>query len=300
MVNDKEAKAPHLYAVDLDGTLLAEDKTYDHAQFDRVMDLLAEQGSYLAIATGNQMPKIQQYMAGHEHHSNLYYIAENGAIIHNQGKDLALWSFSPELVEQTLKALQAHPQFGLVISCRNGSYVPQERLEPIASLILAQIKAKGIQVPDLDESNPLSALRLFYPNAQLLTDRNQLADTVVKLALTSSGQEDAYETLAMVQEALPEGIVATSSGFGAIDLILEGHHKGHGLEWLANHLGVPGQQTTAFGDSGNDLEMFRYAGRALAMANSDPVLLDEASLQIGSHKEGAVLNFIEGELTSAG
>lgn len=291
-------KAPHLYAVDLDGTLLAEDKTYDHAQFDRVMNLLAEQGSYLAIATGNQMPKIQQYMAGHEHHPNLYYIAENGAIIHNQGKDLALWSFSPELVEQTLKALEPYPQFGLVISCRNGAYVPQERLEPISTLILAQIKAKGIHVPGLDEQDPLSALQLFYPSAQLLTDRNQLSDTVVKLALTSSVRGDIYETLAMIQQSLPAGVKATSSGFGAIDLILEGHHKGHGLEWLAHHLGLALEETTAFGDSGNDLEMFRCAGRALAMAESDPLLLAEANLRIGSHNDGAVLDFIEDELRS--
>lgn len=289
-------KSPHLYAVDLDGTLLAKDKTYDHAQFDRVMDLLAVQGSYLAIATGNQMPKIQQYMAGHEHHANLYYIAENGAIIHSRGKDLALWSFSPELVEAILVALEPYPDLGLVLSCRDGAYVPRERLEPIGALMSTQIKAQGIHVPGFDERDPMSALQLFYPQAQLLTERSQLADTVMKIALTSSDVGAIHQIRAKVQAVLPAGVKATSSGFGAIDLILEGHHKGHGLEWLARHLGLPSENTTAFGDSCNDLEMFRCAGRAIAMAECDSLLLAEADLRIGSNMEGAVLNFIEEEL----
>lgn len=293
------SSAPHLYAVDLDGTLLAEDKSYDHAQFDRVMALLAEQGSYMAIATGNQMPKIQQYMAGHEHHPNLYYIAENGAIIHNQGKDLALWSFSPELVEETLASLSTLPNIGLVISCRHGSYVPEERLAPIATLINAQIKAKGIEIPGYDDTDPMTALRLFYPNIQLLTDKSQLSDTVLKLALTSSDISGAQQILEKVRALLPAGVKATSSGFGAIDLILEGHHKGHGLAWLVNHLGLTAEQTTAFGDSGNDVEMLRYAGQAVAMANSEEILFAEATTRIGANTEGAVLNFIEEQLTAS-
>lgn len=290
-------KTPHLYAVDLDGTLLTDHKTYKHEQLDRVLTLLSEQGSYLAIATGNQLPKIEQYLAGHEHHENLYYIAENGAIIHNQGTDLALWGFTPELVQQCLEALEDFPTLGIILSCRHHSFVPSNRLHSIAERIHAQVTRVGIDLAGWDPQSPITAVRPFYPNAEAIDDPGAISETVVKIALNADPHEDIYETIEKLHAALPAGVTATSSGFGAIDLIIEGNHKGHGLAWLAHHLGLSAEQTTAFGDSGNDREMFSYAGRAIAMEHSDPVLTPVTDLTIGSNNDGAVLNFLETELT---
>ncbi|MDY3048376.1 MAG: HAD family hydrolase [Rothia sp. (in: high G+C Gram-positive bacteria)] len=291
-------KTPHLYAVDLDGTLLTDHKTYNHEQFDRVLSLLAEQGSYLAVATGNQMPKIEQYLAGHEQHKNLYYIAENGAIIHNQGTDLALWGFSPELVQDCLTALEGFPALGIILSCRQHSFVPSDRLAAIAGRVYEQVTKIGVDLPGWDPQDPITAIRPFYPNAQAIDDPSTISETVVKIALNADPAEGIYQTIEKLQAALPAGVAATSSGFGAIDLIIEGNHKGHGLAWLADHLGLEAEQTTAFGDSGNDLEMFSYAGRAIAMEHSDPALAPVSDLTIGSNKDGAVLNFLEAELTA--
>lgn len=291
-------KTPHLYAVDLDGTLLTDHKTYKHEQLDRVLTLLAEQGSYLAVATGNQMPKIEEYLAGHENHKNLYYIAENGAIIHNQGTDLALWGFSPDLVNQALVALENFPALGIILSCRHHSFVPSDRLATIAGRVHEQVTKVGIDLPGWDPENPITAIRPFYPNVEAIDDPTTITETIVKIALNADPDEGIYETIEKLHDALPEGIAATSSGFGAIDLILDGNHKGHGLAWLAEHLGLSAEQTTAFGDSGNDLEMFRYAGRAIAMEHSDPALAPVTDLTIGSNNDGAVLNFLETELTA--
>ena len=291
-------KTPHLYAVDLDGTLLTDHKTYKHEQLDRVLTLLAEQGSSLAVATGNQMPKIEQYLAGHEHHENLYYIAENGAIIHNQGTDLALWGFSPELVQQCLAALEGFPALGIILSCRHHSFVPSDRLATIAGRVHEQVTKAGVDLPGWDPENPITAIRPFYPNVEAIDDPTTITETIVKIALNADPDEGIYETIEKLHDALPDGIAATSSGFGAIDLIIEGNHKGHGLAWLAEHLGLAAEQTTAFGDSGNDLEMFSYAGRAIAMEHSDPALAPVTDLTIGSNNDGAVLDFLEAELTA--
>lgn len=290
---------PHLYAVDLDGTLLSSHKTYKHDQFDRVLNLLAQQGSYLAVATGNQMPKIEQYMAGHEHHENLYYIAENGAIIHNQGNDLALWGFTPELVQQSLAALDAFPALGIILSARHHSYVPTDRLKIISDRVHEQVSKVGVELPGYDPQNPITAIRPFYPNAVATDDPAAITDTIVKIALNSDPTEGIYDTIGRLHQSLPAGIAATSSGFGAIDLILAGNHKGHGLSWLAGHLGIDMAETTAIGDSGNDLEMFQVAGRSIAMEHSDPTLAPHTDVTIGSNDDGAVLNFLETELTGA-
>lgn len=290
--------SPRIFAVDLDGTLLTDTKTYNHQQLDRVLALLAAEGSHLAIATGNQMPKINQYMAGHEHHPNLHYIAENGAIIHNQGTDLALWGFTPELVTDTLAALENHPELGVIISCRHHSYIPAERLDTIAAIVHDHLTSAGVEIPGYDPQVPITAIRPFYPNVEAIDSLDAIEDTVVKIALNAASASTVYETIDRLKEILPEGVTPTSSGFGAIDLILTGNHKGHGLAWLADHLGIPQQNTVAYGDSGNDLEMFRYAALAIAMEETDPRLREEADFSIGSNNDGAVLQHLEETLTA--
>ena len=43
--------------------------------------------------------------------------------------------------------------------------------------------------------------------------------------------------------------------------------KGEALEWLSRRLGIPRENTMAFGDSMNDESMIRYAGNSVAMVN---------------------------------
>lgn len=290
-------ETPHLYAVDLDGTLLDDAKEFDRAAMSRVLGLLAERGSYLVVATGNQLPKAQQYLAGFENHERLYFVCENGAIIHHGGEDLALWSFSDEQVAQTLKILEGFPELGIIVSCRHNSYVPQGRLAMMADRVYRQITAAGFEVPGY-EQDPLAAIRPFYPQVEGVEDLSTVTDTVVKIALNAEPGSDINGTVEAIKDALPSGLTATSSGFGAIDVIIEGNHKGHGVAWLARHLGVDEAETTAIGDSGNDVEMFQFAARAIAMEHSDPLLAPFTDMTIGSNQEGAVLAFLEAELTS--
>ncbi|WP_421083579.1 HAD-IIB family hydrolase [Rothia nasimurium] len=289
-------ETPHLYAVDLDGTLLDDAKEFDRAALGRVLDLLAAQGSYLVVATGNQLPKAQQYLAGFEEHPHLYFICENGAIIHHGGEDLALWSFSDEQVAQTLKILEGFPEVGIILSCRHNSYVPQDRLAMLTDRVYRQITAAGFDLPGY-ELDPLNAIRPFYPRVEGVEDPATITDAVVKIALNAEPGSDINGTVEAMRAALPAGLTATSSGFGAIDVIIEGNHKGHGVAWLARHLGIDGAATTAIGDSGNDLEMFQYAARAIAMEHSDPLLAPYTDMTIGTNQDGAVLTFLEAELT---
>jgi Cof subfamily protein (haloacid dehalogenase superfamily) len=53
-------------------------------------------------------------------------------------------------------------------------------------------------------------------------------------------------------------------------------HKGTGLAWLAAFLGVSLSETMAIGDDWNDVEMLRWAGLGVAVANAQPAILAEA------------------------
>ncbi|HUX86899.1 MAG TPA: HAD hydrolase family protein, partial [Chloroflexota bacterium] len=70
-------------------------------------------------------------------------------------------------------------------------------------------------------------------------------------------------------------------------------HKGTGLAWLAEHLGVPQAATLAIGDDWNDLEMLRWAGLGVAVANAQPAVLAEAGAIVPSVIDDGVAVAIE-------
>ena len=52
-----------------------------------------------------------------------------------------------------------------------------------------------------------------------------------------------------------------------LEVMTKGVGKGPGILWLADKLGIPHEQTMAFGDSMNDESMIRMCGAGVAMCN---------------------------------
>ena len=73
------------------------------------------------------------------------------------------------------------------------------------------------------------------------------------------------------------------------------HHadKGKMLRKLARRLDIPLSKIVVFGDYLNDLEMFEIVGKSIAVANALPEVKGAAHQVIGSHAEGAVLDYLE-------
>ncbi len=69
--------------------------------------------------------------------------------------------------------------------------------------------------------------------------------------------------------------------------------KGKMLRKLARRLDIPLSKIVVFGDYLNDLEMFEIAGKSIAVANALPEVKGAAHQVIGSHAEGAVLDYLE-------
>ena len=57
-----------------------------------------------------------------------------------------------------------------------------------------------------------------------------------------------------------------------------GHGKDTGIRILEEHCGIPNEDTIAFGDSMNDLEMLQYAGTAVVMNSAPAELRDIADI----------------------
>lgn len=73
-----------------------------------------------------------------------------------------------------------------------------------------------------------------------------------------------------------------------VEMIAKGCSKGIGMAVLCGVLGIDKQDTIAFGDSNNDLEMFRGAGYKVAMGDASVMLKNNADYITASRQEEGV------------
>lgn len=57
-------------------------------------------------------------------------------------------------------------------------------------------------------------------------------------------------------------------GQNEIELVPKGYNKATGIEFIINYLNIDWENTYAFGDSENDIEMLKYVKHSVAMGNS--------------------------------
>lgn len=84
---------------------------------------------------------------------------------------------------------------------------------------------------------------------------------------------DAYD---VIPATIP--IFGPNSG----ELAMRGVHKAAAIELLIDHLGIAQEQTVAFGDGPNDLEMLGYVATGVAMGNAHPPVKQAASYVTGA------------------
>jgi len=74
--------------------------------------------------------------------------------------------------------------------------------------------------------------------------------------------------------------------------------KGSGLDFLAGLVGFRREETVAFGDGENDVELLEWAGYAVAVANAHPKVLEVADFVCPPVDEEGVAQVIEAYLDS--
>jgi hydroxymethylpyrimidine pyrophosphatase-like HAD family hydrolase len=87
------------------------------------------------------------------------------------------------------------------------------------------------------------------------------------------------------------------SGEGIVEVLPLGLSKARGLSMAARRLGVPAASAIAFGDMPNDIPMFAWASRGVAMAGAHPELLAVADEVTASNDEDGIAVVLERLLT---
>lgn len=86
------------------------------------------------------------------------------------------------------------------------------------------------------------------------------------------------------------------SGKYWLDIMNKNINKGNALEKLQNALNITPQQTMAFGDYMNDIEMLKNSKYSYAMKNAHPSVKEAASFEACSNDNFGVLEIIKNYL----
>jgi Cof subfamily protein (haloacid dehalogenase superfamily) len=251
-------------ATDLDGTFLTHEKTFNHERFASLLAEWQAAGNAFVIASGRELRWIDQHFEGFT--DRLHVVASNGTVRRQLGHAPVAERVDkrvlPALEEIVLHQVPA-PSGGF------RAYTPDEMfvLRNVGvlddmTLAMDSLYAAGIQEVDhlAEVEGPVTTL----------TGKWDVAGSELALqAINGAG--------------LP--LFATTSGYGAVDILPAGVNKAATLEKLLADLGATPEDLIAFGDGMNDLEMLNLAGRGYIMPNSDGRLFNRGFDEVDNDSE---------------
>ena len=253
-----------LIASDLDGTLLRSDGTVSPRTRDAIR-AAEDRGLVFAFVTARP-PRYIESLAEAAGVTGLA-VCSNGSILYDIANHLVLHHerLAPDIARELADALRAAlPDIAFAVE-HGGSLAYEPHFPQF----------------DEDVSPRVDHVHAFCD------------DSLTKLLLHHPEHE--AEILAeLVREAVGgQAQVNHSGGPRIIELAAAGVSKATGLARLCDELQIDGSQVMVFGDMPNDLPMFRFAGRAVAVANAHPELLAVAHEITGSNDDDGVAVRIE-------
>lgn len=258
-----------LFATDMDGTFLRNDRTFDHERLRNILKSFDTLGYIFCAASGRQLLALEKIFA--EFRDQMAFVAENGGLVKYKGQVLFEKKLTKEQLSDLVNILCSNPYASgdmLLLSGQNASYV----------------------LVTTDDSYYEKCL-LYYENVKKVHSVLEVDDDIFKI--TTHFPHDHIQRCKDWLSQRASYVRATTAGFEATDIVPIGINKAVGLENLTTSLNLTADNVIAFGDQMNDYEMLRYAGRSVAVANAVDKIKMVADYEIASSDEESVLGEIE-------
>ena len=266
-----------LAAVDMDGTLLDDDKNFPPGM-DELLDLMDERGVTFAPASGRQVWTLIDMFPDRP---GMTVIGENGGIVMRDGVEVSSHPVDTPTVREVIRLVRdatSGPDGidgGLVMCGKQFAYVERTDEGFVEGVMPYYHRTKRVE----DQNAIIDAI-----------EAGQIDDAIVKLAVYVIGPVEplAQATLANFADTHQYAI----SGANWADLQIRGVDKGSAVRDLQRFLGVDRSQTAVFGDAGNDLSMMSEGDLSFAMANASQDVIEAARFVAPSNNEAGVIQVL--------
>ncbi|HLR61701.1 MAG TPA: HAD family hydrolase [Lentibacillus sp.] len=265
----------HLIAVDLDGTLLTDDKQISMRNKQTLKKAIGE-GHIVVIATGRpHRASIDYYQALG---LDTPMVNFNGALIHHPTDDK--W----DVLHNPMPVRTAHR---IVDACYDLD-VHNILAEVMDSVYLDQYDE---QIMDI-----FQATRQDSPFT-IGSLKNKLQTDPTSLLIHP--KEDNIDTLRRHLDDYHAELIEHrkwGAPWNMIEIVKKGLNKAVGLKKIAHYYHIPDERIIAFGDEDNDLEMIDYAGVGVAMGNAIDELKSVAKHVTETNEKDGISIFLDNYL----
>ncbi len=252
-------RVPRIVFCDMDGTLLAADKSVPPENL-RALDCLAEHGIEFVPCTGRPAYAVPEEVSSHP--AVRYVVAANGAVVtdlrtmHN----LRTRGIEKRCVLELFDRVREWP-VTFDVFADGMVYAERARYDSMGSL--------GIEPATLE-----TLRRVRKPVDMTVPQIVERAQVIEKLTCFFG---DVSIRPKLRREAEEVGGLSSACGDPMdVEFMAPGVTKGDALAWLCDHLRIPIESAIAFGDEDNDASMLCVAGDGVAMANASQKVKEAA------------------------
>ncbi|WP_040210215.1 sugar-phosphatase [Clostridium polynesiense] len=258
-----------LIAVDMDGTLLKEDKTISEETINAINRAKAK-GIKIVLASGRPMDGIKKYL------KQLDLI----------GKDEYALSFNGVLVQNTLTE-------DIVVrnTIKGKDYKELHELSEELGVNIHAFTNKGCVTPKMSKYSILEGSINKIPVHIMPMD--DIKDEDVMKVMMVDESEILDKAIDSLPKELYEQYTIVRSAPYFLEFFNKKSNKGEGIRSLADSLGIKQEEVICLGDAGNDLHMIQYAGLGVAMGNAFDEAKEIADYVTKTNEENGVAHVIE-------
>lgn len=230
---------------DMDGTLLDNQKNLP-PHFNQIYKELYDRNIIFAISSGRQMGEVKKYFEGNK---TIYLMAENGGYIQHNGDTLLADYMKYEDVYKLVDYVNTLKGMAPMLSGKKAMYA-------------------------FNKDKELISKHTIHFNITYVDTIEDIDDDIFKI--TVCDPMDPVKNCLEGPLSCIKGFEVKPSGDCWIDINKKGQSKADSVIFLQKKLGISEEETMVFGDSDNDLSMFKHAYYSYAMKNADHFIQSKA------------------------
>ena len=257
-----------LLASDMDGSLLNHQKEFPPTFWEDLKALDAK-GIPFVAASGRSYPKQRRDFANAP--ESMWFICDNVALVMHQDEVRFSDCLGPEGVQRILDVLDRIPDIMPVLCGVHGAWhtpCPARFRKHLAS---------------------------YYINDHVVENLHTVTDPILKIAICDlqGSANNSYPTLCPPFAAEYNLVV---SGPLWMDIMNPSVNKGRALSFIQRALRVSPEETMAFGDYYNDIELLQCAGQSYVMANANEDMKPYGRFVAPPNNEFGVMQVVHREI----
>ncbi|MFD1363648.1 HAD family hydrolase [Lentibacillus salinarum] len=255
-----------LVLTDMDGTFLNNDGDFNRELYQDVKQMMNEKGVVFAPVTGKQCERVEELFG--EDATDLWILGDSATRIKHNGEFVYESLLNNQLGLEIIRSLEEISLDHTIIACtKNGAVIKENTPDEEAAIV-----------------------RGSYAEVREVSDFKEITGDFVKITVHDPSR-NSFETKEKLSPFFESAYIVASEA-AWIDIANANVHKGTTVEQLQRLLNVTREETMAFGDGYNDLELMNRATYRFAVRNAVQELKDAANYITRSNEEDAVMKTI--------